>query len=141
MIIGCTVTPWKCCAPAFAVTEAWIASKALRDGVGIAQVQLHAADVGLVGDGLGVELEHDRVADLVRRMSRASASVAATSVCDRRNAVGGEQLLRFGLGQDGAAGCARLLDDLVGQRAVGRPVGGILRQGRRLVQRRSGCRL
>jgi len=33
------------------------------DGLGAAQVQLHAAHIRLVGNGLGVDLEDHRVAD------------------------------------------------------------------------------
>ena len=38
--------------------------------IGIAQVQLHAADVGLVGDGQRVQLQNDRIADLLGRLHR-----------------------------------------------------------------------
>ena len=34
----------------------------------VLEVQLDAADVGLVGDGLGVELQHDREPDLLRQL-------------------------------------------------------------------------
>ena len=44
------------------------------------QVQLHAADVGLVRDRLGVQLEDDRVADARRRPRRPRPRVAATWV-------------------------------------------------------------
>ena len=50
------------------------------DGGGVAQVELHAADVGLVGDGFRVELQHDRVADFVGQLDRASSSVLAMRV-------------------------------------------------------------
>ena len=33
--------------------------------VGVSQVELHSAHVGLVGDRLGVELQHDRVAEVL----------------------------------------------------------------------------
>ncbi len=40
---------------------------------GIVQVQLHAADVRLVGDGFRVELQHHRVADFSASSTAASS--------------------------------------------------------------------
>ena len=72
----------------------------LADRRGVRQVELHAADVGLVGDRQGMELEDDREADRLGRgdgivLGRGDAGLHG------RDAVGGQDLLRFDLGQDG----------------------------------------
>ena len=104
------MTPWKCSAPTFSVTEALIAWNAFPYRVGIPQVQQHAADVGLVRDGHRIELEHDREADLLRRLHRLVLGDGDPRL-DRRNAVGLQQLLRLVLGQDRAALLAGVAND------------------------------
>ena len=64
-IIGCTVTPSK--APGLPSTmRRWLSDgrEGGADGRLVGEVELHAADVALVRDGRGQQLEHDRIADL-----------------------------------------------------------------------------
>ena len=79
-------------------------------GVGVAQIELHAAHVGLVGDGLGIELEHDRIAHLLGACD-GGFGVGGEVRLDGRHVVGAEHLLRLVFGQDGAPGAERVLDD------------------------------
>ena len=92
----------------------------LRSGdfAGVAQVELHAANVGFVGDGFGVELEDDGVSDL-RGFGNRFAGGFRQLGANGRNAVGGEELLRLVFGEDGAASGADLADDAVGEVAFG----------------------
>ena len=53
----------------------------------VLEVQLHAAHVGLVGDGLGVELEHDGEADFARPASTACGFGLGDLGDDGRDAV------------------------------------------------------
>ena len=71
----------------------------------VLEVQLHAADVGLVGDGLGVELQHDGEADLLGQLGGGGLGLGDLGD-DRGDAVAAQQVLGLGLGQDGAAGLA-----------------------------------
>jgi len=43
LTMGCTVTPWKCCAPTLSVTEVWMARKARSTASALPRFQLHAA--------------------------------------------------------------------------------------------------
>ena len=88
------------------------------DFAGVAQVELHAANVGFVGDGFGVELEDDGVSDL-RGFGNRFAGGFRQLGANGRNAVGGEELLRLVFGEDGAASGADLADDAVGEVAFG----------------------
>ena len=92
--------------------------KGRGDVAGSAQVELHAADVGFVGDGLRVQLEDDGVTDLRGFGHRCFGGFGELGA-DRGNAVGGEQLFRFVLGEDGAAAGADLLHDASGNVALG----------------------
>ena len=83
-----------------------MASKALLHRLGVAQVQLHAADIGLVRDGFGVQLEHHGIADLVGGL-HGRFGVGGDDGLRRRDAVGRQHLLGFELGQDGAPFAAR----------------------------------
>src|SRR5918995_1759092 len=82
------------------------------DLVGALQVQAHAAHVGLVGDGLRVELEDRGVAEAVCQF-RGLGSVVRNLRLDGGDTVGGEDLLRFELGKDGAARVADASYDLL----------------------------
>src|SRR5215218_3913061 len=62
------------------------------DGLHILQVEPDAADVGLVGDRLGVELEDDGVAQRLR-VPDGLLGVAGDAGLDGRDAVGGNDLL------------------------------------------------
>ena len=76
-------------------------------GFGAGEVELNAADVGLVRDRLRVELEYHRIADRLGRRDR-GLRIRGDSGCDGRHAVSVEKLLRLRLGQHrppGAAGC------------------------------------
>ena len=48
------------------------------NGGGVAQAQPHESTLGLVGDGVAVELGHDRVAELVGRRRRRPSTVGTT---------------------------------------------------------------
>ena len=64
LTIGCTVTPWKCSAPLLLASTGFADElERLAHRVGVREVELHAADIGLVRDRVGVELEHHREAD------------------------------------------------------------------------------
>ena len=78
----------------------------LADRLGVGEVQLHAADVGLVRDGLGMQLQHDREADS-RRDGDGLVFGRGDAGLDRRDAVGGEELLGLELGQQRPARRAR----------------------------------
>jgi hypothetical protein len=80
LIIFCTVTPWKCCAPAFSVQPVLIAVNARFTSASSLQIQLHAAHVGLVRDGFGIEFEHDRDNQFRWRAGRLPLSVVAILV-------------------------------------------------------------
>ena len=105
--MGCTVTPWKCSAPTFSVTEVSIAAPGASDRVAIGEIQLHAADIGLVGDRLGEQLEHDGVADPVGR-GRRPRPRGGDHGRDGGDAIGLQHLLGFGFGQDGPAASGAL---------------------------------
>src|SRR5215208_2876695 len=82
------------------------------DLVGAPQVQAHAAHVGLVGDGLRVELEDHGVAEAVCQFHGLIGAVRHLRL-DGGYTVGGEDLLRFELGKDGAARVADVIYDLL----------------------------
>jgi hypothetical protein len=90
------------------------------DGGLVGQVEDHAADVALVGDGAAEQLEDHREADLAGRLDRLLHG-AARDAGDHRQAVGGEQLLGLGLGQQRAALFAGDGDDLPDALGVGPP--------------------
>ena len=105
----------------------------LADGIRGAQVEDHAADVGLVGDRPRQQLGDDRVAHGVGRGDRLVLGLGELGVGDR-DAVGGEDLLALVLGEQGAALGADVRDDpvdLLAELAALRRD----RQARRLVQR------
>jgi len=82
------------------------------------QVQADAADVGLVGDGLGVELQDDGVAHPPGEVDGLFGAAGDLRL-DGRDAVGGEDLLRLELGEDGAAGVPDVGDQVLDRLAVG----------------------
>ena len=84
------------------------------DRLCIREIKLHAADVGLVGDREGMELEDDREPDghgsgdgLV--LGRSDARL------DGRNAIGRQDSLRFDLGENGPPPLTRLGDNRLGR--------------------------
>ena len=85
--------------------------------LGIRQVQLDTAHVGLVGDRLRMELEDHRIANCV-----GSLDGFLLAFCNARfdsgNAVTTQELLGFIFGQDGAARRARSFDNAVGTFAI-----------------------
>ena len=74
----------------------------LAHRLGIAQVELHAAHVGLVRDGLRVQLQHDRIAHGFGLL-HCLIFAACHPRLHGRDAVGRQQRLGFDLGQQGAA--------------------------------------
>ena len=115
-IIGCTVTPRKCLLPAPCSrldSEVSIAFEGVpHRQLQSRKIQLHAADIGLVCDRLGVKLEHDGITDFLRHLDRLAARVSHVGL-DSRNAVSAEDFLGFELGENGAAIFARVLNDRV----------------------------
>ena len=80
---------------------------------GIAQVQLHAAYIGLVRDSERVQLQDDRVSHLLRGFQCLLLGDRNPRF-DRGNVVGLQQLLGLVLGQDGAAGLPHIVDNSLG---------------------------
>ena len=86
-----------------------MARQARRTEVCIAQVQLHAANVGLVGDGFGVELEHDgetQAGGAPHRFGLGGGDMRF----HRRDALRRQKLLGFEFGQQAAALMANRLE-------------------------------
>ncbi len=101
--------------------------------IGIGQVQLHAADFGLVRDRPRMQLEHDRIADGGRAFHR-FCFAGGDARRHGRDAIGREHLLRLELGQQGAPGLARVQDQLPRLRAIRRRFALRLHLRRRFVQ-------
>src|SRR5918997_515789 len=87
------------------------------DLVGALQVQAHAAHVGLVGYGLGVELEDHGVAEAVCQFDGLIRAVRDLRL-DGRDTVGGEDLLRLELCKYGTSSVADAGYDLLYPLAV-----------------------
>jgi hypothetical protein len=80
-----------------------------------------------VRDGLGEELQDDRIADLVRRLCGLCLVLSNQSL-DRGNTVGSEELFGFGFGEEGPTGFARALNDSLCLSAIGRDSAGVLQE-------------
>src|ERR1700680_857740 len=87
------------------------------------QMELHAANIGLVGDGQRVQLEHYGESDGLRSRN-GFLSVGRQSGFDYGNAVGGENLLGFELGEDRSIPSASGFNDRIGRLWILRIRGG-----------------
>ena len=101
--------------------------------VGVSQVELDSSHVELVGDRLGIDLQHDRVAEIFSG-GHGRVEGLGNHGLDRGDPVGGQQLLRFGFSEHGPALTADGGDDrLCALSGIGRGLA-VVQQNRRLVQ-------
>lgn len=85
----------------------------LLDLLSVSEVELDTTDIGLVGDGLGVELDDDGVAHGVGELGGLLGGLSEEGL-DGGDAVGLEEGLGLGLGEEVSAGGDDTLDDLEG---------------------------
>src|SRR5690606_8697283 len=86
-------------------------------GVVAFEIELHAAHVGLVGDGVRVNLDHHRVAQVIG-CGDSLLGVLRHARLHGGNAVGSQQPLRFVLVEQVPSGAACSVDDAGGRLPV-----------------------
>ncbi len=85
---------------------------------GIAQVQLYTLYIRFVGDGGGVEFEHNRIAQFLGNGYRLFCGGGEMGL-HGGDAIGGEDLLAFIFGQDGAPLFAYIFEVVGGALLIG----------------------